>query len=808
VNNENTVRCFNFGNFTLDVEKRLLLRDGEPVPLTPKAFDTLALLVRRSGHVVSKDELLEEIWADAFVEESTIAQNVFTLRKALGQNPAEKQFIETVPKHGYRFIADVTAIDGATHAGPENGRQRAAHHVIGGEKIGGAEISEPETGNTEIGKAETGHAEFGDAETGKVETVDAARGDAQANGNEEGVSATVNVTADAASNLPTASRGDVHVAKQPARSNFPTKFLAPVLLLVAVGVAVGLFRFTRINKAASDFAALSPHTRTTQLTNTGQVLRAAVSPDGKYIAYIQSERGQESLWVRQVKIAGGIQVVPPAGDRFVGITFSPDSNSIFYVKYGKDLAMSGLYQAPVLGGAARRILADIDSQISFAPDKKHFAFVSNDLSRKESRLIIANTDNSEQRHLAVHPSVHWTTDGAPAWSPDGKVIIRQARSETSDSANTKTHLVEVRVADGRQTILNTQQWDAIQAIEWLADGTGLIVAARDNTSLLAHQLWQIDYPGGDTRAITKDSNSYSSASVTADMKSLVTILHRRIANLWVVPRDRVSDAARILSGNSKDLGWLLGVEWLRDGRIIYGSTASGKEDIWLMNADGSNQKQLTTTAGANFEPTVSADGRIMVYASKAADGSTHLWKMNLDNGESVQLTNGAYDLRPDISPDGRWVAYMSITKSMATVWKTSIDGSGAPIQLSDKLSSVPRVSPDGRFIACFYRPQVSAYSKLAIIPSDGGEPVKVFDRSPTIIVEAGIQWTPDGRALTFVDNRDGVSNIWLQPLDGSPPKQLTNFTSETIFRFAWSPDGKMFVAERGTEIGDIVLINK
>src|SRR3712207_9375891 len=103
------------------------------------------------------------------------------------------------------------------------------------------------------------------------------------------------------------------------------------------------------------------------------------------------------------------------------------------------------------------------------------------------------------------------------------------------------------------------------------------------------------------------------------MKSLVTILHRRIANLWIAPGDRASGAVQIHSGNSKDLGWTLGVAWLRDGKIIYGSTASGKEDVWLMNADGSNQKQLTTTPGANFEPTVSEDGRTMVYVSKTAE---------------------------------------------------------------------------------------------------------------------------------------------------------------------------------------------
>lgn len=747
MNTESKARRYSFNNFTLDLEKRVLLRDGDPVPLTPKAFDTLALLVRRSGHVVGKDELLEEIWADAFVEESTIAQNVFTLRRALGQQHTDRQFIETVPKHGYRFIADVKAVETAPK-------------------------------------------------------------DARADENEERDSEAVNVTADAASNPPPANRRDSPLANRHALFNFQTRLLAPVMFLLAVAVAVGLFRYTRTDDDASDFASPSPRARATQLTNTGHVLRAAVSPDGKYVAYVQSERGQKSLWVRQVEIAGGIEIVPPSGSRFVGITFSPDGNSVFYVKYGEDAAGSGLYQVPVLGGAARKILTDVDSQISFAPDKRRFAFLQNDLTRKEAHLIIANLDDAEQRELVVQPGVHWMTDAAPAWSPDGKVIIFTARIQPSKAASTVASLVEVQVAGGQQKILNTRQWDAIQAIEWLADGTGLIVAARDSASLLAHQLWQVDYPGGGARAITKDLNSYSSAGVTADMKSLVTILHRRIANLWIAPGDRASEAVQIHSGNSKDLGWALGVEWLRDGKIIYGSTASGKDDVWLMNADGSNQKQLTTTAGANFEPTVSDDGRTVVYVSKAADAAQNLWKMNLENGERAQLTNGGFDLRPDISPDGRWVVYMSVIKDSPTLWKTSIGGGEAAVQLSDKIASTPRVSPDGRFIACFYRAQVETYSKLAVIPFDGGEPVKVFDRSPTTFVEAGIQWTPDGRALSFIDNRDGVSNVWLQPLDGSPPKQLTNFTSETIFRFAWSPDGKMIVAERGTETGDIVLINR
>jgi TolB-like protein/DNA-binding winged helix-turn-helix (wHTH) protein/Flp pilus assembly protein TadD len=104
------VHLYEFGEFQLDAAERCLLRSGEPVSLTPKAFDTLLLLVSRSGHIVEKDELLREVWPDAFVEEATVAQNIFTLRKALGQAGEGPRFIETIPKRGYRFIANVREV--------------------------------------------------------------------------------------------------------------------------------------------------------------------------------------------------------------------------------------------------------------------------------------------------------------------------------------------------------------------------------------------------------------------------------------------------------------------------------------------------------------------------------------------------------------------------------------------------------------------------------------------------------------------------------------------------------------------------
>jgi TolB-like protein len=101
-------RHYRFGPFSLNVEEHLLLRDGEPVLLTPKAFETLVVLVENRRRVVLKDELMKEVWPDTFVEESTLAQNIFTLRKTLGRTASGRQYIETYPRRGYRFVEAVS----------------------------------------------------------------------------------------------------------------------------------------------------------------------------------------------------------------------------------------------------------------------------------------------------------------------------------------------------------------------------------------------------------------------------------------------------------------------------------------------------------------------------------------------------------------------------------------------------------------------------------------------------------------------------------------------------------------------------
>jgi Tol biopolymer transport system component len=221
-----------------------------------------------------------------------------------------------------------------------------------------------------------------------------------------------------------------------------------------------------------------------------------------------------------------------------------------------------------------------------------------------------------------------------------------------------------------------------------------------------------------------------------------------------------------------------------------------------MDADGRNQRQLTVDTNQDFSPFATPDGSHIVFVT-ARDGNYHLWQMEIDGSNQKQLTSGPYDVYPRVTPDGKWVVYRKWV-SGEFIYKVPIEG-GTPVPLTDKQSQGPAVSPDGRLVACIYWSNPGSQPQIALLPIEGGPPVKLFEIPPTLSVFV-IQWTPDGRALAYVDTRGGVSNIWRLPIDGRPSTQLTDFKSDLIFRFAWSRDGKELALARGTLSRDIVLI--
>ncbi len=226
------------------------------------------------------------------------------------------------------------------------------------------------------------------------------------------------------------------------------------------------------------------------------------------------------------------------------------------------------------------------------------------------------------------------------------------------------------------------------------------------------------------------------------------------------------------------------------------------------DADGRNQKQLTDDAFYKRSFSVTPDGRYIVFDSLRS-GTQQLWRIDIDGSNLKQLTMGIGAFSPHCSADGKWVVYNSFTSSGFIIWKISIDG-GEPMRVTNnqrEYASLPAVSPDGKLITCYFFDQQTRVTKIALLPFDGGDPVKLFDLPQTAIRGEPVRWTPDGRALTYINTRGIVSNIWLQPIDGGPPKQLTNFKTDRIFSFDWSHDGKQLALSRGTEDRDVILIN-
>jgi Tol biopolymer transport system component len=250
------------------------------------------------------------------------------------------------------------------------------------------------------------------------------------------------------------------------------------------------------------------------------------------------------------------------------------------------------------------------------------------------------------------------------------------------------------------------------------------------------------------------------------------------------------------------------MSWTPDGRILYPADTSGERDIWIVNADGTNPKQLTMNAGKNLQPEASLDGHHIVFSSnRGAAAAFNIWRMDMDGSNPVQLTHGSGEVQPICSPDGRWVVYSQggpdSGPEKKTVWKVPTDG-GEPIQLTNTASNGAAISPDGTLIACWYKQDKSSPWKIALIPLAGGPPIKFIDAPHTTIFR--LRGTPDSQAISYINTREGISNIWSQPLSGGPPKQASQFTSEQIEGFDWSRDGTL-VCSRVHSAQDIVLIS-
>lgn len=716
---ETSRNSFSFGEFVLDPNQKLLLRNGEILKLPAKTFELLAYLIKNPNRVINKNEIMEAVWQDSLVEDANLSVHISTLRKALGNSNGEKSSgqqiaIETFPKVGYRLNAIVARDfieDLATRPPIENA-------------LGQGQVQDP-TGN--------------------------------------------------------------------GLRNLKVLGLA-VLALMAIG---GAAWFVKESSRTDPFLGL----RVEKLTTHGKALFPSVSPDGNFVVYGKEDKGSYSVWLKSVGSTDETQILGPIEGRFRRATFSPDGKTLFLAattKSGEPVVSS----LPVFGGNLTKIPLTRAFHVEISPDGSKLAYLWNNFPEGKTHLMIANIDGYDLRPIATRqaPNYHWTAI-MPSWSPDGKLIACVAQS----AEEATPRVVGIDVETGAERVLTPQIWRSMRGVKWLPDMSGFLLSAAEETSTVL-QIWRISYPDGLATRVTNDANHYFGITLAADAKRLVTLQRSRTASIWVAPtvenrtrasKIEISAAVKLSSGNAD--GWdsfegNTALSWTPDNRLVFSSEESGNGDIWIMNADGSGRRPLTTDKRLDTGAQVSPDGSKIVFQSNRTNQES-LWMMDIEGGEQRQITSLLIERRPFFSFDGNWIYYLSWQTGKVTIWRLRLAG-GEPQQMTFEPSGGLRPSPYGDHL--LYR----LGNEVVISHIETGVVLKKM-----LPPGEDVRWSPFPGYLSFIKTTNGIGNLWLQPIEGGSPIQLTERTSDEIITHDWSRDGSRVAFSTGSETTDVIVMS-
>jgi len=754
-----------FGLFELDAANGELRKAGVSLKIHPQPLRILVLLAEKPGQVVTREEIQGCLWGDnTFVDfERGINFCVNQIRAALGDNADKPKYIETLPRRGYRFIASV-----APH--------RPGERSIAGEQS---------------------------APSGRVYEWPQDR-EAIGSG---------------------ARKVDAWGATGRGIWNSLRAWQRVAVTVLVVGVAAGPvgYAFHRWSSRARgpNFEGF----RLTQLTYRGKAEDVAISPDGSYVVYSQRDRSGVGLWARHLASGSEVQILPSEEVDFRGLTFSPDGNSVYFVRSRKEIgSYKDLYVMPVLGGRTRLLAKDVDSPVSFSPDGRHFVYTSGNPLQDANEVHIAHLDGTENRVLATISGASPNFQTGSAWSPDGLSIAvsMMLRGNRSGFVLDSVSLVDGKV---REILWRAQ---LIGRPFWLPQGNTALIELDDSNG--RGQLWTVSFPGGEARRVTNDLANWGiRIDATHDAKTIAAIQWSLVANLWAIPGANFSKLRQITDGGIP----MIAAVAAPHGKIL---AVSGNNELWSMDSDGTQSAQFsnlrdvsppvvcgnfvvaisyqsgpseTSRVGADgLKATKMASGRLVVQRSYQS-GPGDIMRIDADGLNATKLASGLV-YSPSCSPDGRFLFYV-LMGNPQKILRIPIVG-GDPAEIAQvpgaSIRGAMRVSPDGRFLAFPYDEIISnPVTKLAVVSVDGGQIIRKFEAPAGIYRESCLRWSPDGRGLQYLLTKSDVTNIWEQPLSGGESRQITHFTSGQIFDFNWSGDGQLLLTSRGEISSDVVLLS-
>ena len=581
--------------------------------------------------------------------------------------------------------------------------------------------------------------------------------------------------------------------------------IALAVVAVAVLLAAGYGIYELLNRKSpipfQNFAI-------TQVTDSGKASLVAISPDGKYLLTVQQDKGQESLWLRNIPTGSDTQVLPLSAALYASLAFSPDGNYLYYRQATDRTGNSwNLFRAPVLGGRSQLVGKDIDTSVTFSPDGARMAYARWwDPEPEKYRLLSAKLDGTDEKFL--HGGSYYPGVRSVAWSPDGKRIA--CVPLRSESAAGEIDIFDLAAGQLRTLIALPDK--RVSAAAWVPNGRGFLVRYQESTGGRGRGgRWQIgfvSYPEGNFQAVTNDTSGYGEFTISADGKVIATA-HVQLAQEVDLLPGAGGGAPSVVPGITRNAQIASEVSWQDDGQFL----VSQGSQLLQIASDGTHPLTLMSDPSLGLHAAVSCGPeRSLVfswYGRGGRSGGT-IWRADPDGANPKQLTQGKDDDNPQCSPDGKWVyftdhaAFRLMRVPLETGTPEPVPGSALPNPIFGAFA----VSRDGRsiaFLPSLTNPSTQAvYQKLALVSLGADSTPSLSDVDPR--ATGILQFTPDGKALAYVIQDQGVDNIWLQPLGGSKGSQLTNFTSARITEFSWSPNGKSLVVVRRDSTSDVILL--
>jgi len=673
--NRERQQFYEFGDFRLYPDDRLLSRDGEAVTLTPKCFDILQVLVERSGYLVEKEELMKAVWPDAFVEEGNLTQSISLLRRALGDNPDGPHYIETIPRYGYRFVAPV------------------------------------KTQLSELGTLE-----------GTVE-------------------ATVSSGSEQTSQL---SELAVHRRGRKLA-------IAGTIGIILVGM-ITWFTWPRFQRKEITARNELSTRRLTANSPENAVLVAAISPDGKYLAYADTLKDNARIFLRIIATGQTHPLPVPDGSLINSLSWFPDGTQLLAGGHTQQPVVTSLWSISILGGMPLK-LRDDASWASVSPDGSLVAYLRGSGGRE---IWLMDQKGEDPRRLRAVPEGYRVS--AVKWSPNGRRIAylkvktgpgtREATLESCDLKGGRTSLI---LSDPRlQRLLD-------ESFCWAPDGRIIFSLAESSKSLLGEDsnLWEIRVdpekgePSEQPKRITRwPGFNFAALSVTVDGKSLAFIKQTLFWDVYVgnleAKRRRLKSIRRLTLDDRRD--WPTG--WTLDSRaILFTSDRNGTWDIFKQPIDQNTAEELVHGPENEVLPRLGPDGSWILYGvgSKADDYLylDRLMRVPIGGGPPELILRGRNITKFDCARAPSTLCVMSERVNNELVFSAFDAQKGRDRELF-RVERDPwwELSPDGSLLAVFAGE--NDVVKIRIFSSAG----ELQREMPQILGRFwGAGWSHDGQGL-------------------------------------------------------------